>query len=62
MGEIAHRAMAGHESRFLFYLTHDEEVAEALGADKLAEMFEGQSTAFHTKHADTIFERVFGKA
>ena len=53
---------AGHESRFLFYLTHDEEVAEALGADKLAEMFEGQSTAFHTKHADTIFERVFGKA
>jgi len=37
-------------------------VAEALGADKLAEMFEGQSTAFHTKHADTIFERVFGKA
>jgi len=53
---------AGHESRFLFYLTHDEEVAEALGADKLAEMFEGQSTAFHTKHADTIFERAFGKA
>ena len=38
------------------------QVAEALGADKLAEMFEGQSTAFHTKHADTIFERVFGKA
>jgi adenylosuccinate lyase len=53
---------AEHESRFLFYLTRDEEVLQALGADKLAEVFEGESTAFHTRHADTIFERVFGEA
>ncbi|NQV83451.1 MAG: adenylosuccinate lyase, partial [Rhodospirillales bacterium] len=53
---------AEHESRFLFYLTRDEDVAKALGADKLAETFDGESTAFHTRHADTIFERVFGKA
>ena len=53
---------AEHESRFLYYLTGDEDVAKALGPDKLAEMFEGGSMAFHTKHADTIFKRVFGKA
>ena len=53
---------AEHESRFLYYLTGDEDVAKALGPDKLAEMFKGGSMAFHTKHADTIFKRVFGKA
>ena len=53
---------AEQESRFLYYLTRDEDVSKALGADKLAQTFDGESTAFHTRYADTIFKRVFGKA
>ena len=53
---------AAQESRFVFYLARDEDVAQALGKDGLSELFDGGSTAFHTRHADTIFERVFGKA
>ncbi len=53
---------ARHESRFLYYLSTDEEVAAALGDDGLASLFDGGSTAFHTKNADVIFTRVFGAA
>jgi adenylosuccinate lyase len=51
---------AQHESRFFYYLTNDEDVAKALGEEGLKELFDGESTAFHTKNADTIFKRVFG--
>jgi len=51
---------AKHESRFFFYLSNDEEVAEALGEAGLKDLFDGESTSFHTKNADVIFKRVFG--
>ncbi len=51
---------AKHESRFFFYLSNDEDVAKALGEEGLKELFDGESTAFHTKNADAIFKRVFG--
>ena len=51
---------ANHESRFFFYLSNDEDVAKALGDEGLKELFDGESTAFHTKNADIIFKRVFG--
>ncbi|MBL6933225.1 MAG: adenylosuccinate lyase [Rhodospirillales bacterium] len=51
---------AQHESRFFFYLSHDEDVVKALGDEGLKGLFEGESTAFHTKNADAIFKRVFG--
>ncbi len=51
---------AGHESRFFYYLSRDEDVAEALGEAGLKDLFDGESTAFHTKNADAIFKRVFG--
>jgi adenylosuccinate lyase len=38
-------------------LTNDKTVAEHLSADEIAAMFD---MAFHTKHVDTIFKRVFG--
>jgi len=51
---------AKHESRFFFYLSNDEDVAKALGEEGLRALFDGESTAFHTKNAGTIFKRVFG--
>jgi len=51
---------AKHESRFFFYLSNDEEVAEALGEVGLKDLFDGESTSFHTKNANVIFKRVFG--
>ncbi len=51
---------AMHESRFFFYLSKDEEVAEVLGEVGLKELFDGKSTSFHTKNVNVIFKRVFG--
>jgi adenylosuccinate lyase len=51
---------AKHESRFFFYLSNDQDVANALGEEGLKELFDGESTSFHTKNADIIFKRVFG--
>ena len=51
---------AKHESRFFVDLSNDEDVAKALGEEGLRALFDGESTAFHTKNADTIFKRVFG--
>ena len=53
---------AKHESRLFYYLSTDDEVAAALGDDGLKELFDGDSTGFHTKNADIIFKRVFGTA
>ncbi len=49
-----------HESRFFFYLSNDEEVAEALGKAGLKDLFNEKSTNFHTKNVDVLFKRVFG--
>ncbi len=52
---------AEHESRFFYYLSKDQDVAEALGQEGLKKLFDGDSTAFHTRNTDFIFNRVFGK-
>jgi len=47
----------GEDSNFLDQLTADPEVARFIGADALAELFD---LGYHTKHVETVFERVFG--
>jgi adenylosuccinate lyase len=42
----------------LTYLKADPEVARHIDADRLAAMFD---LAYHTKHVDTVFRRVFGE-
>ena len=49
-----------HGNRFFYFLSKDADVAEALGESGLKELFDVDSTAFHTKNADAIFARVFG--
>ena len=48
-----------HEADFLQELLSDGEAMEALGEEALREKFD---LNYHTKHVDTIFERVFGRA
>jgi adenylosuccinate lyase len=45
-------------SDFLTELLADAEVMKALSAEILLAQFD---LAYHTKHVDTIFQRVFGK-
>ncbi len=45
------------EGSFLAFLKDDEEVANALSAEELDDLFD---LAYHLKHVDTIFDRVFG--
>jgi adenylosuccinate lyase len=47
------------QGRFLDLLQADPEVRRRLGAEALAALFDD---AYHTKHVDTIFRRVFGAA
>jgi adenylosuccinate lyase len=47
------------KGRFLDLLKADAEIARYLGASELAALFDD---AYHTKHVDTIFARVFGTA
>lgn len=49
-----------HKSRFFFFLSKDEEVAEVLGKVGLKELFDGKSSSYHTKNVNVIFKRVFG--
>ena len=44
---------------FLELLKTDQQVVDALGEEELEEMFD---LAHHTKHVDTIFQRVFEDA
>ena len=55
------RQAESHGNRLFYFLSNDEEVAQKLKEDALKELFEVDSTAFHTKNADAIFARVFGK-
>jgi adenylosuccinate lyase len=48
-----------HQADFLDELLADKDVRAALSEDEIREKFD---LAYHTKHVDTIFERVFGKA
>jgi adenylosuccinate lyase len=45
------------KGRFLDLLQHDPEVTRHLSPEALAALFDD---AYHTKHVDTIFRRVFG--
>jgi adenylosuccinate lyase len=47
------------EGDFLAFLKADADVAQALSAAELEEKFD---LAYHFKHVDTIFQRVFGRA
>jgi adenylosuccinate lyase len=42
---------------FLTELLADEEVTDSLGEDEIRSKFD---LGYHTKHVDTIFDRVFG--
>ncbi|MEL7093447.1 MAG: adenylosuccinate lyase [Pseudomonadota bacterium] len=48
-----------HRTDFKEELLADADVVAALGTDQIAEKFD---MAYHTKHVDTIFARVFGDA
>ncbi len=63
--EAAYAAVQGNamrvwrgEGRFLDFLKADAGVAQHLSAAELAELFDN---AYHFKHVDTIFARVFGQ-
>jgi adenylosuccinate lyase len=47
------------EGKFLDLLKADKEVAGHLSVRELEKLFD---LAYHTKHVNTIFKRVFGKA
>jgi len=47
-----------HGGNFLELLAADAEVAKHISRDELEPMF---NMAYHTKHVDTIFKRVFGE-
>jgi adenylosuccinate lyase len=47
------------EGQFLDLLKADKEVAAHLPANELEKLFD---LGYHTKHVNTIFKRVFGKA
>jgi adenylosuccinate lyase len=50
---------AEREGAFLSFLQTDDEVAAKISAEDLAASFD---MGYHTKHVDTIFARVFGRA
>jgi adenylosuccinate lyase len=58
---VQRNAMAAWEKGgdFLKLLQADKDVSKHLAKAKLAELFD---LGYHTKHVDTIFKRVFGKA
>ncbi len=50
-----------HPNRLLFYLRRDPELADILPNTDLENLFEVEPTDYHSKHVDTIFQRVFKK-
>ena len=49
-------------NRLMFFLSRDHDLTNALSEADLNELFNVDPVAYHTKHVDTIFQRVFGKA
>jgi adenylosuccinate lyase len=63
--EAAYAAVQGNamkvwrgEGRFLEFLKADKTVSDALSDAELEALFDN---AYHFKHVDTVFDRVFGK-
>ncbi|NQV45252.1 MAG: adenylosuccinate lyase, partial [Rhodospirillales bacterium] len=56
------REAASHDNRLFFFLSKDEGLAEVVNPNDLAALLDEDSISYHTKHVDTIFERVFGES
>ena len=55
------REAAGRGNRLMFFLSRDDDLTGVLSEADLDELFNVDPIAYHTKHVDTIFQRVFGK-
>ena len=53
---------ADHDNRLFFFLSRDEGLAEVVSPSELGALLDEDSVSYHTKHVDTIFERVFGES
>ena len=56
------REAAGHGNRLMFFLSRDDDLKSALSEADLNVLFKVDPVTYHTKHVDTIFQRVFGEA
>ncbi len=56
------REAADHDNRLFFFLSKDEGLAGVINPDDLGALLDEDSISYHTKHVDTIFERVFGES
>ena len=56
------REAAGRGNRLMFFLSRDDDLTGVLSKADLDELFNVDPVAYHTKHVNTIFQRVFGKA
>ncbi len=54
------REAAKQDNRLMFFLSKDTELTSVLSAGDMDELFGVDPVAYHTKHVDTIFGRVFG--
>lgn len=54
------REAANHDHRLFFFLSRDEELAQVLDTAELESLLDVDPVAYHTRHVDTIFRRVFG--
>ena len=53
---------AEQANRLMFFLARDEALTSVLSEADMEELFGVDPVAYHTKHVDTIFQRVFGQA
>ena len=56
------RKAAKQTNRLMFFLSRDEELTTVLNDVDLGGLFSVDPITYHTKHVDTIFQRVFDKA
>ncbi|MAH83080.1 MAG: adenylosuccinate lyase [Rhodospirillaceae bacterium TMED8] len=54
------KAAAQHTNRLMFFLACDDQLTAVLNRDDINKLFNIDSIAYHTKHVETIFKRVFG--
>jgi len=50
-----------HANRLFYFLSHDEDLKQALDVADLKRLLDEDSIHYHTKRVDDIFKRVFGK-
>ena len=56
------RGATEHDNRLFYFLSKDDALAAAINPTDLAKLLDEDSVNYHTKHVDTIFERVFGES